>query len=117
MKNHRLSAPLVVLTSVATITLMLACTPSEHAEQGSHSGAPVLLEAKSELVENEHDARLHVENVKKSIARQTTREEYAGRSAAPAPLSEDAAMPASTAYGSAFSLQQLRVTIVTTLVE
>ena len=106
MFNTHLSVPLATLTAVATITLMLACTPSQHTEQAGSSGPPVLLETKNELTENEQDARLRVETVKKSTAREMVHNKSASRAAAAVSLNEDAAIPSVTAYGSATSLLQ-----------
>ncbi len=108
MKNNRLSVPLVALTAVTTITLMLACTPTQHTEQASSSGPPVLLETKNELTENEQDARLRVDAVKKSKAGEMAHKNHVSRAVPSVSLSEDAAMPSSSAYGLSSSLQQLR---------
>jgi len=108
MHKTHLSVPLVALTAVATITLMMACTPTQHTEQASSSGPPVLLETKKELTENEQDARLRVDTVEKPKAREAAHKNHALRAVPYVSLSEDAATPSSTAYGSASSLQQLR---------
>jgi Ca-activated chloride channel family protein len=106
MFNTHLSVPLVTLAAVATITLMLACTPSQNNEQTSSSGPPAVLETKNELTENEQDARLRIDTVKKSTAREMVHNKSASRAAAAVSLNEDAAMPSVTAYGSASSLLQ-----------
>ena len=108
MHNTHLSVPLVAFAAVATTTLMLACTPSQHTEQNGSSRPPVLLETKNRVAENEQHARLPAETVKKSISQEMAHEEYAIRAVPSVSLSEDAAVPYSAAYGSVSSLQQLR---------
>ncbi len=100
--------PLVVLTAVATTTLMLACTPSQHTEQAGSSITPVLLETKNKTPENERDTGLRVEAVKKSVTPEMAYNNSASRTLPSASLSEDATMPAVTTYGSVSSLEQFR---------
>ena len=108
MHNNHLSAPLVALTAVATITLLLACNPSQHTEQASSSSPPVLLETKNKPTENEQDVRVRAETVNQSATQAMARKQHAMRAATSVLLSEDAAMPSSITYGSASSLQHLR---------
>jgi len=108
MHNNHLSIPLAALTAIATTTLILACTPSQHAEQAGSSSPPVLLETKTRLTENEQDLRMRAEAVKKSTAQEVAHQEHALRAAASMSLSDHATMPSSTAYGSVSSLQHLR---------
>jgi len=107
MYNNHISAPLVALTAVATTTLMLACTPTQHTEQAVSPGPPVLIETENRLTENKHELAVHAEKGKKSTTQELARKEQALITAPAALLSEDAAMPTSTAYGSS-SLQRLR---------
>ena len=111
MHNHHLSIPLVSLTAVATTTLMLACTPSQQSEQNSLSSPPVLLETKKKTAETEQELHLRAVTDEDSITQELARKEHAIRSIPSVPLNEDAAMPASTAYGAAMSLQSLRAPI------
>jgi len=108
MHNTHLSVPLVAFAAVATTTLMLACTPPQHTEQNGSSRPPVLVETKNRAAENEQDARLPAETVKKSVSQEMAHQEYAIRAVPSVSLSEDAAVPYSVAYGSVSSLQQLR---------
>ena len=108
MYNHHLSIPLVSLTAFATAALLLACTPSQHTEHNSHSTPPVLLETEKKSTETEHDLRFRAATVDESITQERVRKEHASKIMPSVPLNEDAAMPASTAYGAAISLQSLR---------
>ena len=108
MHNHHLSIPLIGLTAVATTTLMLACTPSQPTEQNSLSSPPVLLETKKQTTETEQDLHLRAVTDEDSITQEPARKEHAIRVKPSVSLNEDAAMPASTAYGAALSLQSLR---------
>ncbi len=108
MHNTHLSLPLVVLTAVATTTLMLACTPAQHAEQGVSSGPSVLLETKRKTAESEEEARLQAETLKGTTTREMVHKEHTLRAVPSGSLSEDAAMPYNMTYGPASSLPYLR---------
>ncbi len=108
MSNYQISLPVVVLTAVATTTLILACTPSQHTDQISNTTPSVKIETKLKPAENEQDVGVRTGAVDTFITQEMARKEHAMKLSPSLSLSEDAALPASTVYGSAAPLQHLR---------
>lgn len=104
---NNLSAALVVITALATTTLMPACAPSQVTDQHASTNQRQLTETKTITTVNEHVAPLAADEIRQSMTNDMAQKQKPGRALPSAALAEQSAIAHTTNNGS-ISLQHLR---------
>ena len=104
---NNLSAPLIVITVLATTTLIPACAPSQVTDQHASTNQRQLTETKTITTVNEHMAPLPADEIRQSMTNDMAQKQKPGRALPSAALAEQSAIAHTTNNGS-ISLQHLR---------